>query len=239
MGFVNEHLSKIMNTENAIRIPTHVMDPDVYTPDILNRAKILCGMNALFSDFDFHPSISLPASPQWYSRQVVLMAVGMCTKRASHFDFLTAKILRNLLSLDYLHSVRDEHTRTELARIGIENVINTVCVTMWNLTEKFCDDIPVSKAENVLTTVTDYDFDPVNDEYMLQTLGNNYCHVLCLEITLLALSSAALITLQRYSVGVSLVFGLMVIGVQVFSARNSIHFLMANILMLHRGEKDV
>ena len=172
MGFVNEHLSKFMDTENAIRIPTHVMDPDVYTPDILNRAKILCGTNALFSDFDLHPSISLPASPRWYSHQVVLMAVGMrSTKRAPHFDFLTAKILQNLLSPDYLHSVRDEHTRTELARIGIENVINTACVTMWNLTEKFCEDIPVSKAENVLTTITDYDFDPVNDEYMLQTLG--------------------------------------------------------------------
>lgn len=178
MGFVNEHLSKFMDTENAIRIPTHVMDPDVYTPDVLNRAKILCGTNALFSDFDLHPSISLPASPRWYSHQVVLMAVGMrSTKRAPHFDFLTAKILQNLLSPDYLHSVRDEHTRTELARIGIDNVINTACVTMWNLTEKFCEDIPVSKAENVLTTITDYDFDPVNDEYMLQTLGHNYRHV--------------------------------------------------------------
>lgn len=31
----------------------------------------------------------------------------------------------------------------------------------------------------------------------------------------------------------------MAIGVQAFSARNSIHFLMTNILMLHRGEKDV
>lgn len=58
------------------------------------------------------------------------------------------------------------------------------------------------------------------------------------EITLLALSSVALIRLERYSVGVSLVFGMMAIGIQAFSARNSIRSVVANIPMLRKDEKN-
>lgn len=48
---------------------------------------------------------------------------------------------------------------------------------MWNLTREFRRDIPASKAENVLTTITDYDFDSSADEFMLQELGNNHKQV--------------------------------------------------------------
>lgn len=67
MSFVNYHLGQFIDVDNAVRISTHELHPDSYTPDIGNRAKILCGTNALYSDFDLCPSMSLPSSPKWYS----------------------------------------------------------------------------------------------------------------------------------------------------------------------------
>ena len=71
-------------------------------------------------------------------------------------DFL----LKILLSKTYLHSVRDEYTKDMLERIGIKNVINTGCPTMWSLTEEHCKQIPIKKSNSVVFTITDYNKKP-------------------------------------------------------------------------------
>lgn len=91
---------------------------------------------------------------------------------------LYTKILYNqVLSKDYIHSVRDSYTEMQLKKIGISNVINTGCPTMWNLTESHCRDIPHSKAQDVVCTITDYNRDPVRDKRMLEILCENYNNV--------------------------------------------------------------
>lgn len=43
----------------------------------------------------------------------------------------TKRILKALLDGQYLHAVRDEYTRQRLLKLGITNVLNTACPTMW------------------------------------------------------------------------------------------------------------
>jgi polysaccharide pyruvyl transferase WcaK-like protein len=89
-------------------------------------------------------------------------------------DSLSAKVWKKLLNPEYMHSVRDEYTKLQLEKMGITNVINTGCPTVWSLTKEFCDNIPRHKAENVVTTITDYGTNIGHDQKMLDTLADNY-----------------------------------------------------------------
>lgn len=89
-------------------------------------------------------------------------------------DAYSRILYRRLLSNHHLHSVRDDYTKTKLMEMGISNVVNTGCATMWGFTPKFCAGIPREKAPHVIATVTDYDQDPVHDEQMLATLLRRY-----------------------------------------------------------------
>lgn len=106
------------------------------------------------------------------------LLVGVGWQQYSDFiEPLTSRIYKKVLSNNYLHSVRDEYTLSKLKSIGINNVINTACATMWNLDEKHCNSIQTKKARDVIFTLTDYAKDPKNDVYLINTLINNYKNV--------------------------------------------------------------
>ena len=101
------------------------------------------------------------------------MGVGFDSKDES-FDGYTRQLLRTVLSRDGYHSVRDSFSEQKLKSMGISNVLNTGCPTMWKLTPERCAAIPAGKATNVICTVTDYCRDKVNDKAMLDILLDNY-----------------------------------------------------------------
>lgn len=181
MHFIEKQLDEIWNNLDD-RIPTHVF-PKKKPTNIQNRMKILCGTNILSGNLDNLHSIgnwiTLPRDPSQYEHSVLTLAVGMrnVTSGEGGFTPKAASVLRYLFTDQFVHSVRDSHTEKALNEIGINNVVNTSCITMWNLTPDFCRSIPCDKAKDVLTTITDYDFDPKNDSYMLQTLKKHYRHV--------------------------------------------------------------
>lgn len=84
------------------------------------------------------------------------------------------ELLKSTLSKKYLHSVRDEYTKDMLQSVGIYNVVNTACPTMWKLTPDFCAQIPCKKADSVITTLTDYNKVESLDKELLEILKNNY-----------------------------------------------------------------
>ena len=90
----------------------------------------------------------------------------------------TLILLKSILSKDIIHSVRDSYTEKMLKSIGIENVINTSCPTMWNLTEEFCLQIPKSKGESVVVTLTDYKKDYKRDIQLIKILKNCYDRIM-------------------------------------------------------------
>lgn len=103
----------------------------------------------------------------------VLVGCGWHTYE-KRIDPYSKLLYRRLLSDRFLHSVRDEYAKKKLEEMGITNVLNTGCATMWGFTPEYCDTIPRTKAANVVVTLTDYNQDPTRDEQMLSTLLRNY-----------------------------------------------------------------
>lgn len=107
------------------------------------------------------------------SVHMILMGTGWFDyqQKASAY---TQKMLHTLLDGEYIHSVRDAYTEKQLKSIGINNVLNTSCPTMWGLDDEFCSCIPSSKKENVIATITDYRPDRKNDRLMFEILSDSY-----------------------------------------------------------------
>lgn len=65
----------------------------------------------------------------------------------------SAYLWNKILNKEIPHSVRDQETCEMLKRIGIKNVINTGCPTLWDLDENHCKNIPTKKGKNVISTI--------------------------------------------------------------------------------------
>lgn len=105
---------------------------------------------------------------------VVLVGVGWSGYKYEKMTLLEKTFLRKLLKNGHMHSVRDEYTKSILNNIGIENVINTGCITTWNLTEEHCKKITLKKNDNVVITFTDYNRDYEKDGKLLEIIQKNY-----------------------------------------------------------------
>lgn len=104
---------------------------------------------------------------------VILMGVGWGDYQGD-IQPLAKFFYKQILDSNKIHSVRDNYTKEKLESIGISNVINTGCATMWKLTPEHCMTIPTSKAQNVVFTLTDYNKDPLKDQKLIDILVENY-----------------------------------------------------------------
>lgn len=110
---------------------------------------------------------------------VCLLGAGMSDIGIDNgMDWYTKLFYETVLSRCRFRSVRDEMTKRKLESIGIKNVLNTACPTMWTLTEEAQGKIPVRKARAVLTSITDYAFSPEQEKKMLEILSKEYEHVI-------------------------------------------------------------
>lgn len=89
-------------------------------------------------------------------------------------NFYTKLLLNKILNKNFIHSVRDKQTENMLCMMGVTNVLNTGCPTLWKLTRKHCYHIDTSKKKNVVFTLTDYNRDVKKDSMFLNILSNNY-----------------------------------------------------------------
>lgn len=138
------------------------------------KLRFVCGSNLLDSHM-------LKRFKQWYIEPwhaaaigpAVLLGVGW-RRYESKPDIYTSWLWNRVLSKDQIHSVRDAYAESQLRQIGITNVVNTGCPSLWGLTPEHCATIPTRKAKNVVTTLTDYRQDAARDKVFLQTLLDNY-----------------------------------------------------------------
>lgn len=166
-------LSDCMDVAALRHIPTHRSPSEEEKQQLLaSGKKILCGTNILSGHMRSYGLWRLGAEVSPY-RETLLMGVGFDSRDES-FDGYTKQLLRTILSRDGYHSVRDSFSEQKLKSMGISNVLNTGCPTMWKLTPERCAAIPAGKATNVICTVTDYCRDKVNDKAMLDILLDNY-----------------------------------------------------------------
>ncbi|MGA3006197.1 MAG: polysaccharide pyruvyl transferase family protein [Tepidisphaeraceae bacterium] len=109
-------------------------------------------------------------------QRVVLMGAGWWQYQDEP-DAYTRSVLVSALSPRLPHSVRDGYTGQKLRGIGLTNVINTGCPTMWRLTPDLLRTVPTSKADDVLLTLTDYNKNRPADRQVLDLLFSQYKRV--------------------------------------------------------------
>lgn len=167
------HLSGCMQTEDLFHVPTHSFPTEAeFTLLKASGRKILCGTNILSGHMRSYGLWKLGVDIAPY-RETLLMGVGFDSRNGS-FDRYTKQLFHTILTKKGIHSVRDSFSEQKLKAMGISNVLNTGCPTMWNLTPAHCATIPVEKATQVICTLTDYCRDLVNDRVMLDILLANY-----------------------------------------------------------------
>lgn len=171
---VTKSLNEIYPKQEFAHFPTHIPLSSADKKIIKNNdLAFVGGTNILCANWLFNPQWKIGFYELFKLPETVLMGVGWKFYQRPT-DFITAIFLRRLLSKKYLHSVRDSYTKERLEKIGINNVINTACPTMWSLTPEHCADIPKTKAKNVMITVTAYRHEPELDKKWLEIVLANY-----------------------------------------------------------------
>ncbi len=154
-------------------VPTHVF-PTEEERTLLRQAseKLLCGTNILSGHIRSYGLWKLNSDVSCY-RNTRLFGVGFNSESES-FDFYTKHLMRAMLCKNGYHSVRDSFSEKMLKKMGVENVLNTGCPTMWCLTPEHCAALPRTKGKNVVCTVTDYCCDEKRDADMISILAESY-----------------------------------------------------------------
>ncbi|GAA0768050.1 hypothetical protein GCM10008908_07860 [Clostridium subterminale] len=183
---VEKNIKHLLEGNFVMHIPTHSPAYHAYQTfkknDNLKKRleefdlKFVCGTNLLWSDM-------LSRKPLWdinilnskYLCGSILVGVG-CPNNDINVNSYTKKLYRQVLSHDYIHSVRDSKTEHMMKDMGFK-VINTGCVTTWSLTPEHCAEIPTIKSSEVIFTLTDYCKDVVNDQKLINILNDNYSKV--------------------------------------------------------------
>ena len=174
---VRKELTDLLPQEQIITLPTQEVISYISIQRAMQaRYRLVGGTNLLSSRMRQYKQWQITLLQSFRLHDVTLMGVGWWQYQEQP-DLYTSTILRNLLSRHKLHSVRDEYTRKKLNSIGIDNVLNTGCPTMWQLTPEHCSRVSSSKADAVVLTLTDYHPDPTNDIRLIDVLRNNYTTV--------------------------------------------------------------
>lgn len=174
MDAVTKNLREMFPSDVFVQAPTHI----AMNNDERNNIKdanigFVGGTNLLCANWLLKAQWKVGLRDLFYVPNTVLMGVGWKFYQRPT-EFITAIFLKKLLSKNYIHSVRDAYTEARLKTIGMKNVINTACPTMWGLTPEHCVSIPTQRAPHVLTTVTAYRHDPELDKKWLEVLLASY-----------------------------------------------------------------
>ncbi len=179
MDAVNRIADELFANDFVINMPTHLaIHPSDLPPLRKYDAGIVGGTNLLKNN--------LMHKRQWkvalkdllvLRRKVVLLGVGWWQYQDKPVSAYTKLLYKTLFSKQYSHSVRDNYTLQKLRSVGLENVVNTGCPTVWGLDEPHCSQINPQKRDKVVATLTDYLRDPDRDRRMLEILKEHYGEV--------------------------------------------------------------
>lgn len=175
MDAVVKVLDEVFPTDQKIKFPTQLYtDFDTRSKLEMQDYVFVGGTNLLASNLDTRHQWKIhPGMKNRQELNLILLGTGWWQYQHQPNAY-TSALLGSVLSKKYLHSVRDAYTAEKLKGVGISNVVNTACPTMWELNENHCSKIPVSKAKNVITTLTSYKRDIEKDSWLLNTLAAKY-----------------------------------------------------------------
>lgn len=171
---VERELGRLFNGADLLRISTHVPLESAHLRRLRTcRQMFVGGTNLLSSKMRDYKQWQIGWKDAWRIRRAILFGVGWWQYQEAP-DWYTRFVLRGALSSRALHSVRDEYTRGKLAAIGIHNVVNTGCPTMWPLADMDTRRVPSTRSEVALVMLTDYAPNPELDSRLLELVTTAY-----------------------------------------------------------------
>jgi len=174
MDSVNRELKELFNKDMLFYSLTHdKVSKTTYRLNKISDFSFLGGTNLVSSNMNKYNQWKINLIDTLFLKNIILMGVGWWQYQSKP-NFYTKYLLKKVLNKDILHSVRDSQAETMLRSIGIDNILNTGCMTMWQLTPEHCLKIPPEKAENVIFTLTDYNQNIKYDQKLINILNNNY-----------------------------------------------------------------
>ncbi|MEH7225243.1 polysaccharide pyruvyl transferase family protein, partial [Bacillus sp. JJ1566] len=177
MDSINREINNIHGDFFQVNLPTHdKIGINSYKHIMSSDLVYACGTNMLSSNMWYYNQWKINMVDSFFLKDVILLGVGWWQYQRKP-DLYTKILLKRVLNSNIIHSVRDSYTENMLKSIGINNVTNTSCPTMWNLTPEHCENIPTVKSSNVLLTLTNYNKDPKNDKKLIDILQRNYKNI--------------------------------------------------------------
>lgn len=176
MDAVNQIADELFMDDFVINVPTHFSIHPLDLPTLRKYDAALVGGTNLLKNNTF-------GNRQWkvgvkdllaLRRKVILFGVGWWQYQDKSMSLYTKQMYRALFSRKYIHAVRDNYTLKKLSEIGINNVVNTGCPTVWKLDEPHLSQINPKKRDTVVTTITDYLRDPERDRQLFEILKKHY-----------------------------------------------------------------
>jgi polysaccharide pyruvyl transferase WcaK-like protein len=176
MEAVSGELTKVFPAAALFAVTSHeVMGPQSHMLIRQSDWTIAGGTSLISSRMWFRCSWRVRPRDALANLNVVLMGVGWYQYQGSP-DPYSRWLLRSVLHRKAMHSVRDNYALEKLRSIGITNVVNTGCPTLWPLTPDHCASLPRTKAQSVLTTINSYPklYDRDADARMIAMLRRHY-----------------------------------------------------------------
>ena len=166
-------LEEILADRQVTCLPTHTLPTPEQLAELGSAGiRIVCGTNLMTPHFEEFSNWKMPRHLRGY-RDILTLGVGW-GYYCEDISPVSRFVYRTILGKDGLHSVRDSYTEQKFREMGIANVVNTGCPTLWGLTPEHCAAIPRNKRNEVITTLTDYDRDPLRDLRMIRILQAHY-----------------------------------------------------------------
>lgn len=179
---VKEMFSNYLEDSFVIEMPTHTPINWRYmrylnsTPSDL---KLVCGSNLMVGKLNSVIHLrqwNIPLLTMPFIGPFIFVGIG-AQQYNQKINLYTKLAYKYMMNPSITHSVRDSYTEKLFKRIGINNVINTGCPTMWGLTKKHCSLIPTAKSQSCITTLTDYKANCEKDNKLLSLLKKLYKRV--------------------------------------------------------------
>lgn len=170
-----KQIDVILKQSFVVELSTHLPLSFYYLRYLKNSDfKFVLGSNLLKSTFfGFKRQWNITLRMTSFIGPCILVGAGWWQYNNTP-NLYTKLLLKSVLSKKHIHSVRDNYTLEVLNNIGIHNVINTSCPTMWDLTPEHCSKVKKRKSNSVVFTLTDYNKDSINDKLLISILLNNY-----------------------------------------------------------------
>jgi polysaccharide pyruvyl transferase WcaK-like protein len=170
MEAIYGHLDGIFPDRFLYKIP--YMEITKHTLNIIRGCEncFFGGTNSLVAKLENYSQWGISKKNYKKITNFILFGVGWWQYQENISKF-TKKVLEKLLINKYIHAVRDNYTEEKLKSIGITNVLNTGCPTIWDLTDY---QINNNCTESVIFTITDYNQNPVRDKKWLSVLEKKY-----------------------------------------------------------------